>query len=808
MANEYRAPSLDSSLQPAVCSPKPHSPVDTLLRDLRDDREFCERLTCWKVLPAREARIAPFPQSVDPRLARALGERGISQLYSHQAEALERASAGQNIVVVTPTSSGKTACYNLPVLNEILANPEARALYLFPTKALSADQVDELHGLVTALEADIKTFTFDGDTPGDARRAIRSAGHVVVTNPDMLHSGILPHHTLWVKLFENLRFVVLDELHHYRGVFGSHLANVIRRLKRICRFYGSSPRFICCSATIANPGELAERLLEEPVAVIDENGAPSGEKHFILYNPPVVNRELGIRRSVVKESRDIADRFIAGGCPTILFSRSRLTVELLVTYLKQRMASRLKDPEQVQGYRGGYLPTERRAIEAGLRDGRIQGVVSTNALELGIDIGGLDASVMAGYPGTIASAWQQAGRAGRRQGRSVAVMVASSAPLDQYLVTHPDYFFDRPPEGAVLNPDNLVILMSHVKCAAFELPFEDGERFGKCGEELTEILVFLEEHRVLRHVANRWHWMADVYPASDVSLRSASTDNVVIHDTVADRVIGEIDWASAPLLVHDDAIYLHQSRQYQIERLDLEGKRAEARPVEVDYYTDAEAKTDVKVLDVFQEEPAPGGWRAHGEVAVTTLPVLYKKIRFHTHENVGWGQIHLPEQEMQTTSFWFSLATEAPTEPGATADEMGLGLRALANVLCQVVPLFVMSDPRDVRALAMVQSPFTQRSTVFVYDNHPGGVGFSERIFAECGRIFAAAAEILRKCPCPDGCPSCAGPSLEVGPRGKRIALALLVRTLEGELPPGSVPSLDGGFGSRELPAPKSLAAS
>jgi DEAD/DEAH box helicase domain-containing protein len=768
--------------------------IDRLLAELRADTAFCQRLTEWKVLPPREAVTVPFPPSVDPRLARALETRGFSSLYCHQAESLGLVAAGHNIVVVTPTSSGKTACYNLPILNELLAHPEGRALYLFPTKALSADQVDELHGLVTTLEADLKTFTFDGDTPADARRAIRAAGHVVVTNPDMLHSGILPHHTKWVKLFENLRFVVLDELHHYRGVFGSHLANVVRRLKRICRFYGSKPRFICCSATIANPGELAERLLEEKVRVVDRNGAPAGEKHFLLYNPPVVNQELGIRRSVVKESCTVADRFLAKGCPTIVFARARLTVEVLTTYLKERMAKRHKSPDLIRGYRGGYLPNERRAIETALRDHEVLGVVSTNALELGIDIGSLEVAVMAGYPGTIASAWQQAGRAGRRQGRSVAILVASSTPLDQYLVSHPDYFFGRPPEGATLNPDNLVILMSHVKCAAFELPFEDGEVFGDCREDLAELLVFLEEHRVLRHVGNRWHWMADVYPAGDVSLRSASTDNVVIHDTVNDRVIGEVDWASAPMLVHDDAIYLHQSRQYQIERFDVEGKRAEARPVEVDYYTDAESKTDIKVLDVFQDEPGQGGRRCHGEVAVTTLPVLYKKIRFHTHENVGWGHIYLPEQEMQTTSFWFSYEENAHEGLGVTPEEMGLGLKALANILGHVVPLFVMGEPHDVRAVAMVQSPFTQRPTVYVYDNYPGGVGFSERIFSECGRIFAVAAELVRRCGCGDGCPSCVGPSLEVGSRGKELAVSLLERCqLEaGPTGPKPLPALGG----------------
>ncbi|HPF71766.1 MAG TPA: DEAD/DEAH box helicase, partial [Candidatus Krumholzibacteria bacterium] len=442
-----------------------------LLDQLRGDAAFLRNVTRWEVLPPEPAVHADIPAELDPRLAAVLAGRGIEKLYSHQAEAVRLALSGRSLVVPTPTASGKTLCYNLPVLDTILRDPQARALYLFPTKALSQDQMHEVHDLVTALGADIKTFTFDGDTPETARRAIRSSGHIVVTNPDMLHQGILPHHTLWVKLFENLRYVVVDEVHHYRGVFGSHVANVLRRLQRIARFYGADPVFICCSATIANPQELAERLVGREVAVVERNGAPRGEKHFIFYNPPVVNSELGIRQSVIKVTRGIAERFMATGCQMIVFARSRMRVELLLTYLEKagrRVGIRSGD---VRGYRGGYLPNERRAIEQGLRDGSVTTVVSTNALELGIDIGRLDVCIMAGYAGTIASTWQQAGRAGRRQSLSCVVLVASSSPADQYVITNPDYFFGRSPEHATLDPDNLVILMSHLKCAAFELPF-------------------------------------------------------------------------------------------------------------------------------------------------------------------------------------------------------------------------------------------------------------------------------------------------------------------------------------------------
>ncbi|MGH7601445.1 MAG: DEAD/DEAH box helicase, partial [bacterium] len=536
-----------------------------LLDILRSDSDFMGNVTCWNVLPPKTGQWTDFPLWLKPELVEALRQHGINRLYTHQAEAIAKIGAGKNVVVVTPTASGKTLCYNLPVLNTVIENPQARALYLFPTKALSQDQMAELYEIVKLLgpqiDFGIKTYTFDGDTPQQARQAIRSSGHIVVTNPDMLHQGILPHHTKWIKLFENLRYVVIDELHNYRGVFGSHLANVIRRLRRIAAFYGANPQFICCSATIANPQELAEQITESEVELIDNNGAPRGEKHFILYNPPVVNRELGIRKSSVKEARNIAGKFLLNNIQTIVFCRSRLRVEILVTYLKETMAANKKSAARIRGYRGGYLPTERRAIEHGLRTGETLGVVSTNALELGIDIGQLTACVMVGYPGSMASAWQQAGRAGRRSDSAVAIMVASSAPVDQYVINHPDYFFGKPPEAGVVDPNNLVILMSHLKCAAFELPFSDNEKFGhgKTRVEATnEILEYLEENNVLHHAEGHWHWMTDAYPAEAVGLRTAAPENVVIIDMTNDeRVIGEVNLLDAPTMLHDDAIYIH-----------------------------------------------------------------------------------------------------------------------------------------------------------------------------------------------------------------------------------------------------------
>ena len=585
--------------------------LEQVLDFLQHSPKFMKHVTHWEVIPSRESKFGDKPKGIQPELIKALQHQGIQKLYSHQSKAVELALKGKNLIVVTPTASGKTLCYNLPVLHTVIKNPDTRALYLFPTKALSQDQVAELHDLVQLLDVDIKTYTFDGDTPVSARKAIRMVGHIVVTNPDMLHQGILPHHTKWVKLFENLKYVVIDEVHSYRGVFGSHLANLIRRLKRICAFYGTQPQFIGCSATIANPKELFEELVEEEACLINENGAPRGEKHFIFYNPPVVNKELGIRRSAIKEVSKITKKFFSAGVQTIVFARSRLRVEILLTYLKDVMKSVKKPTDRIRGYRGGYLPKQRREIEKGLRNGSIQCVVSTNALELGIDIGQLSLSVMAGYPGTIASTWQQAGRAGRREEVSVAVLIATSGPMNQYIINHPEYFFERSPEMGIVDPNNLIILLSHLKCAAFELPFRHGEHFGI--DATDDLLQFLEEHRVLHRSGDQYHWTSEAYPAEEISLRRAAPDNVVIVDTSkGERVVGEVDLFSAPILVHDEAIYIHESIQYHVDRLDWDRKKAYVTPVGVDYYTDAQTKTDIRVIDSFDSEHVPGGKRGWG----------------------------------------------------------------------------------------------------------------------------------------------------------------------------------------------------
>ncbi|MCP4571965.1 MAG: DEAD/DEAH box helicase [bacterium] len=745
-----------------------------LLDTLKADDRFIRHVTRWERIPAAAGRYADFPAGLDPRLEKVLRGRGVDRLYSHQAAAVNHALAGESVVVPTPTASGKTLCYNLPVLDRILREPSARALYLFPTKALAQDQMHEVHGLVQDLGVDIKTFTFDGDTPETARRAIRSSGHIVVTNPDMLHQGILPHHTLWVKLFENLRYVVVDEVHQYRGVFGSHVANVLRRLRRVADFYGASPQFICCSATIANPRELATRLTGMDVAEVAENGAPRGEKHFVFYNPPVVNAELGIRQSVIKTTRRIAERFMGAGSQMIIFARSRMRVELLLTYLEKAGRKVGIKSGEVRGYRGGYLPGERRAIERGLRDGSVGTVVSTNALELGIDIGRLDVCVMAGYAGTVASTWQQAGRAGRRQDLSAVVLVASSSPADQYVINNPDFFFGRSPEHATLDADNLVILMSHLKCAAFELPFLTEERYG--GQRVDEILEYLVEQRVLHRSGDRYHWMTDTYPAEDVSLRSAAPENVVIIDQSrpGGRIIGEMDLFSAQEMLHDEAVYIHGAQQYHVDNLDWERQEAHVQPVTVDHYTDAQRKSELKTLTAEESRPLHTGTAALGEVGLVSKVTVYKKIKLGTHENVGAGRVHLPEMEMHTTSFWWELPEDTPEDLAAAGLDLGDALKGLAHLLGRVAPVFVMADPSDLHATAMVRSPFTGKPTLYLYDAFPGGVGFSRRIFDQFEEIAAAARTHGRACGCGAGCPACVGPAVESGSTARNGAVRLL----------------------------------
>ena len=755
------------------------SSVDDAIGALLGDPAIQRLVAAHRVFEPEPPRYAPWPEGLDPRLVEALRGRGVEALYTHQASAIESVQAGRNVCVVTPTASGKTLCYNLPVIDAVARDEAARALYLFPTKALAADQLVELRALAEGAGIPLKTHTYDGDTPASIRSVVRAAGQVAITNPDMLHSAILPHHTKWFKLFENLRFVVIDELHTYRGLFGSHVANVIRRLRRICRHYGSDPVFICASATIANPGELAERLLEAPVDLVTESGAPRGRKHILIINPPVSNPQLGIRGSSLLTGQLLAERLICGGVQTIAFAKARTAVEVLTTYLRETFEPPPGHPHTIRGYRGGYLPNERHEIEAGLRDGRVRGVVATNALELGIDIGSLDASLSIGYPGTIASTWQQMGRAGRRAGTSLSALVCSSAPIDQFLAAHPEYLFESSPEHGLVNPDNLHVLINHLRATTFELPVPATERFGI--EETPTLLDVLEEDGYLRHADDgRYYWSHDNFPASDFSLRSGAPENVVIVDTTGDRhrVLGEIDLFAAPLLVHEKAIYIHQGVQFHVDRLDWDERKAYVTRTDVDYYTDADLGITLKVLEVFDEADAPpSGRRQRGEVMVAWKVTMFKKLKYHTHENVGWGSISVPEQEMHTTATW--LVPPAELMNRYDRDTLDGALIGLARVARTTASLLLMCDPRDLGVLAQVQAPFTGQPTLYLYDATPGGVGLTERLFSLTADMVHASREGVEACPCADGCPACVGPAIEVGMRGKQVVIEIL-QALDG----------------------------
>ena len=864
--------------------------LSSVMRSFREDPGFMRCVTAWERIPARPARTAPWPVDVDPRLIAAVRDQGIERAYTHQAQAVEATLAGEHVVLATTTASGKTMAYNLPVFHVLLNDPAACALYLFPTKALAYDQLAVLRdleshllkangrGLSGCIPVDARSY--DGDTPSSHRSTIRREARILVSNPDMLHVGILPHHTRWARLFSNLRFVVLDEIHAYRGVFGGHVANVLRRLRRVCRFYGSDPRFICASATIANPRKLAETLIEASCALVEDDGAPRGEKHFILYNPPVVDSQLGIRRSSILVAHDIAARFLQADVQSIVFARARLTTEVLLGYLRDSVAPG-GDPQVVKGYRGGYLPNERRAIESGLRTGAVRGVVATNALELGVDIGQLDACVITGYPGTIASTWQQAGRAGRRVGVSVAVLVASAMPLDQYLITHPRYFFGQPVEQALVDPDNLAVLARHLTCATFELPFEQGESFGLLGDVGTLLDLMVEEGRV--HRGNgRYTWIGEGYPAAGLSLRTSTPDNVVIQAAGADgsdgagraspRVIGQMDRPSVPVLLHEGAVYLHAGGTYIVEALDWDQGVASVRPAEVDYYTRSSSTTDVQVVEAYlhhhehegTDRPV-GATRGWGDVLVTTRATGYRRIKRYTHEVLSWAPINLPEQELRTVGYWLALSEEMttalqkagvlpppvdygpnwPTQRDAARARDGYrcrrcgapeleghhhhvhhvtplrafgyvqgvndlyvlanqlenlislcsvchrqveraggargALSGLAYLLRNLAPLYVMCDAADLGSAVQTRAPQTGLPTVTLYDRAPGGAGLSARLYQLHSELLKAVLDMVRACPCADGCPGCVGPSGEVESGTKALTQRLLEAVLQRE---------------------------
>jgi DEAD/DEAH box helicase domain-containing protein len=749
--------------------PRPRAPwaqpqgIDAVLDGWLSGNVVRPCLQADELLAGAEARTAPFPPGLGPALVDALKARGIEALYSHQAQAFAAAHAGKHVAVATPTASGKSLCFHLPVLQALSDEPDARAIYMYPTKALARDQEAGLRELMAAAGLTTRTgaapasaVVFDGDTPADARRAARERAGILITNPDMLHTGILPHHANWARTFQHLRYIVLDEIHTYKGVFGSHVANVIRRLMRVARFHGAKPILLGATATIGNPREHAARLFgvpEDDVVLVDQSGAPRGGRRFFLYNPPVVNAELGIRASYVKQAVMLAADLVRAKVPTIVFGQSRNSVEVMLRYLREKIQKDI-DPHRVMAYRGGYLPEQRRDIERRLRAGELLAVVATNALELGIDVGDLDAVVCAGYPGSAAAMWQRFGRAGRRGETSLCVLVTTSAPLDQYLAREPRYLLGAPIEEARIDPDNVEILVQHIKCGAFELPFKRGEAFGALPpDETADALGFLAHHKVLHEAAGTFHWAADAYPANNVSLRSVGWDNVVIIDQEKDKTIAEMDFRGAHTMLHEQAIYQHDSECWQVERFDYENHKAFVRKVEPDYYTDAMTYTQVSVLEKSDEGPLVAHARAAGiasefasgwgEVAVVEKVVGYKKIKFYTHENAGYGEVRLPEMQMHTMAFWLtvpeSLCARLEAGRAAAID----ALRGIGIALETVSTLALMTDPRDIGATLGDTAPEDEahdgvprkvrggphagyNPTLFLYEHTPGGIGLSQ----------------------------------------------------------------------------------
>lgn len=832
------------------------NPSNQLLKIWSHEPTVSSNVVEWHVDPERPAQYAGFPRDLHPILLQYLIRDGINQLYVHQVDAWEASRNGDHVVVVTGTASGKTLCYNLPILNQVLNSPDDRALYLFPTKALTQDQYHGLENISLALsgaDKSIRPAIYDGDTPSDHRPAIRTNARLVLSNPDMLHTGILPHHTRWAEFFRNLRFVVIDEIHVYRGVFGSHIANLIRRLMRVAAFYGAHPQFFMTSATIANPGQLAERLIEQPVTVIDHDGSPRGKRHFLLYNPPIINQDLGLRASSMTESIRLTGDLLDMNVQTLLFCRARRTVEMMLKYLQQ---ARADTSDSLRSYRSGYLPTERRDIEHSLRQGTARAVVATNALELGIDIGGMDAVVLVGYPGSIASTRQQAGRAGRKLGSSLAVLVASSFPLDQFLMQHPEFIFDRSPEQALINPDNLLILLQHLRCAAFELPFKKGDLFGRLDPVLLQsILELLSQSGDLHASGDKFFWMADSYPANNVSLRSSSPNSVVLqimHANGNPQIIGQVDYESALWMVHPQAIYLHSGNMYEVQNLDLENNTAQIKPVEVDYYTEPRKKIEIEKLSLIRQSEVTGGSRNYGELMVTTQVTGYRRIRWYSNENLGEADLDLPATQLRTTGYWLTLSPETvdhlreaglwnsdPNDYGPNwqqirklvlqrdhytcqscgaverdqplhvhhkiplrsfaSNEQGNqlsnlvtlcpachrraelsvsirnGLSGLTYVLQNLAPLFLMCDVSDLGASYDPLSPLAEKQpAVVIYDLVPGGIGLSESLYDIHDDLVNRAYELVTRCGCKNGCPSCVGPAGINGIGGKEETIALL----------------------------------
>ncbi len=772
--------------------------VEAVLRQWQGDPSARAALTVLdRVEPSTGTSVA-LPAGLHPGLARALTERGVAGLYAHQAQAFALASAGRSWVVATPTASGKSLCYNLPVAQRIAMEPGARALYLFPTRALARDQEHALGDLFKRAGLGQLVATYDGDTPADARRGIRERASVIITNPDMLHAGVLPHHASWARVLSSLRYVVVDELHAYTGVFGSHVANVLRRLARVARFHGANPVFLCASATIGNPAEHAARLTGAPVEAITESGAPRGARHVAVWNPPPLNPELGIRPSYLKSAVRVASDLVRAKVPVLVFGQSRGSVETMLRYLRDRLLPEGISEEQIQAYRGGYLAGTRRRIEEALRAGEVRCVVATSALELGIDVGDLDAVVCAGYPGTLAATWQRFGRAGRRGEPSLAVLVPSAGPVDQFLAAAPAYLVRTAVEEARIDPDNVEVLLQHLRCGAFELPFRIGESYGTVqAEVIGEALDLLAEEGLVHRGSQRWHWVAGQYPAQGVSLRSAGRDAVLVVDAGRDVTLAEVDGRAARLQLHAGAIYQHEGSTYLVERVDEGARKVMVVPSPHDWFTEPLSRVEVAVLETARTgtlRDEPGDAYGYGEVQVTTRLVGFKRIRFHTHENLAQQDLDGEPVEMQTTACWLVLDEPAVQSLMAMPDDLGSpagrhrvldGLRGVSYALRAQASLALMCAAGDLDSTlggrlddqAPARDALTNTSTaptVFLFDAVSGGVGLAERAFERRRELLARALEAVRRCPCEDGCPACVAPGLDSGAASrKRMALAI-----------------------------------
>jgi len=795
--------------------------VRKFLKHLETTEWYDAQMVRVEELPERPARFSSLTPPVMERVANVINRDGIARLYTHQAEAIAHARAGEHVVVVTGTASGKTLCYNVPVLESILADESSCALYLYPTKALAQDQ---LRTLTRYLDADpslpVVCGTYDGDTPPNARRKLKNDANILLTNPDMLHSGILPNHGTWARFLARLKYVVVDEVHTYRGTFGSNVAHVLGRLNRICEHYGAKPTFVCCSATIRNPKELAERLTGRAMHVVDNDGSPRGPKAFVIWNPPFFGDDRVERKSANVEAARILSELVTHDHQSIAFVRARVVSEIVAKYAQEFVQGMSPSRAKfIRSYRGGYLPEERRAIERALFAGELKAVVSTNALELGIDIGSMEAALLVGYPGSIASTWQQAGRAGRGSDPSLVVLLPYDSPIDQYMARHPDYFFGRSPENAVVDPHNPHIVLSHVRAAAFELPIQSGD-FAQFGEACGPVLRLLEEDRQVRQQGGQFFWSGPNYPSADVSLRNIGDDvyTIIIGTSAAmaaeglsalvksSRVIGTIDESGAFQQLHPQAVYIHGGETYFVNELDTHKKIAWVQKEDTDYYTQSITETKIQIESEELHKSAPVFETHWGDLSVTSVTYMFKKIKFGSRDSLGFGALDLPTQTLETTGMWMLPHTSAYALAKAAGRVPREGLLGISNIMREVIPLYAMCDTMDVGA--SVDSSAANAPGIFVHDRFPGGLGFALKAYELIDEILASCLELLDTCACADGCPSCVGSPLppyshldpDVNARGlipdKEAARSILHHLLGRE---PYQPSLRTSAGSAEL---------